>query len=114
MIINRSPANAHIASEGAGRFRIEGDIGFYSVMHLLQEGRELFKHEERVRLDFSGVEKINSSGLALIIEWMKDASRESRALEISNLPFEFLAMTHICNVDDLIESVLQPHEKSEK
>lgn len=80
-------------------------------MRVLQEGRELFKHEERVRLDFSGVQKIDSSGLALIIEWMKDARRESRVLEISNLPFGFLAMARICNVNDLIESVLQRHEK---
>ena len=76
-------------------------------MHLLQEGRVLFKHEERVRLDFSGVEKIDSSGLALIIEWMKDARRDSHLLEISNLPFELLAMARICGANEVIESVLQ-------
>lgn len=83
-------------------------------MRLLQEGRELFKHEERVRLDFSGVEGINSSGLALIIEWMKDARRESRQLEISNLPSELLSLARICNLAGLMESVLKPNEDSEE
>ena len=106
MIVNKPSPKARIISEGAGRFRIEGEVDLYSVMQLLHQSRTLFKGEEKIRLDFSGVGRINSAGLALLIEWMKEARRESRILEVSNLPEDFLAMARICDVDGLIRTVL--------
>lgn len=95
-----------MTGEGAGRFQLEGEVGFGTVMHLLIESRALFEGEERVRLDFSGVERINSAGLALVIEWLRVAQHESKKLEISNPPAELLAMARICDVENLLQPVL--------
>lgn len=107
MILTNHPAErARLSGEGAGRFRLEGEVGFGTAMHLLHESRALFEHEERVRLDFSGVERINSAGLALVIEWLREARHESRTLEISNPPAGLMAMARICDVEGLIQSIL--------
>lgn len=106
MILTNNPAErARLSGEGAGRFQLEGEVGFGTVMHLLNESRALFEHEERVRLDFSGVERINSAGLALVIEWLRESRHESRTLEINNPPEELLAMARICDVEDLLRPV---------
>lgn len=105
-MIHKPSLNARIMSEGAGRFRIEGEVDFKSVMQLLHQSRALFRHEERVRLDLSGVERINSAGLALLIEWIKEARRGSWLLELSNLPEELMAMARICDVEGLIRTVI--------
>lgn len=104
-LADRPAARARFVNEGAGRFSLEGEVGFGTVMDLLRESHTLFEHEERVRLNFSGVERINSAGLALIIEWMREARHASRILQISNPPEELLAMARICDVEDLLQPV---------
>ena len=111
MSVRKTPPTARIVSEGAGRFRIEGDINFDSVMPLLHRSRALFRDEERIRLDFAGVVRINSAGLALLIEWMKEARQGSYLLEVSHLPVRLLAMIRICGVEDLIRTITHQDEK---
>jgi len=107
MILTNHPAErARFVHEGAGRFRLEGEVAFGTVMHLLHESRHQFEHEQRVRLDFAGVERINSAGLALVIEWMREAQRDGWTLEINNPPQELLAVARICDVEDILQSVL--------
>lgn len=107
MILAGHPAErVSLINEGAGRFRLEGDVGFGTVMHLLHESRHQFEHEERVRLDFGGVERINSAGLALVIEWMREARQGGWTLELVNPPEGLLAVARICDVEDLLQSVL--------
>ncbi|MGA7965019.1 MAG: STAS domain-containing protein [Gammaproteobacteria bacterium] len=108
ILTNHSSERARLSSEGAGRFRLEGEVNFDTVMHLLHASHDLFEVEERVRLDFSGVERINSAGLALVIEWLREVRRESRTLEISNPPEGLMAMARICDVEDLIQKLLSP------
>ncbi len=103
-MVHKPSPSARIIGEGAGRFRIEGEVDFKSVMNLLHQSRVLFRGEERVRLDFSGVERTNSAGLALLIEWIKEARRGSWILELSNLPEGLMAMARICDVESLIQA----------
>ena len=113
MILTNYPAErAGFVHEGAGRFRLEGEVGFGTVMHLLHESRHQFEHEQHVRLDFAGVERINSAGLALVIEWMREAQRDGWTLEIDNPPQELLAVARICDVEDILRSVLGPTSRT--
>ncbi|MGA7964442.1 MAG: STAS domain-containing protein [Gammaproteobacteria bacterium] len=111
---NRPSSRVRLSSEGAGRFRLEGEVDFDTAMHLLHESRAMFKHEERVYLDFSGVDRINSAGLALVIEWLREARRESRTLEICNPPEGLMAMARICDVEDLIQTLLAQSDRPAK
>lgn len=107
MILTNHPAErARFVNEGAGRFRLEGEVGFGTVMYLLHESHHQFEHEQRVRLDLASVERINSAGLALVIEWMREAQRDGWTLEINNPPKELLAVARICDVEDILQSVL--------
>lgn len=97
---------ARLLGEGAGRFRLVGDVVFPTVMQLLHESRSVFEHEQHLRLDLSGVEQIDSSGLALLIEWLREARRGNRSLEIHHPPGRLLALARIGDVDRLLGSVL--------
>lgn len=97
---------ARLEGEGAGRFRLTGDVDFDTVMRLLHESRSLFAHEPRVRLDLSGVEEIDSAGLALVIEWLRELRRDERRLEIRNPPQRLIALARIADVERLLDSVL--------
>jgi phospholipid transport system transporter-binding protein len=97
---------ARLVGEGAGRFRLEGDVGFDTVMHLLHDSRPQFEHEPHVRLDFSGVENIDSAGLALVIEWMREAQQKRHNLEIRNPPERLLALARISDVERLLKPLI--------
>ncbi len=97
---------ARLVGEGAGRFRLEGEVGFATVMHLLHESRPQFEHEPYVRLDFSGVESIDSAGLALVIEWMREVQHKGHSLEISHPPQRLLALARISDVERLLKPLI--------
>lgn len=97
---------ARLVGEGAGRYRLEGDVSFATVMHLLHESRSMFEHEPNIRLDFSGVESIDSAGLALVIEWMREANQGERKLEIRNPPQRLIALARISDVERLLQPVM--------
>jgi len=103
---------ARLVAEGAGRFRLEGEVGFVTVMRLLEESRRLFADEERIRLDLSGVERINSAGLALVIEWIREARREGREIAVSKPPQALMAIARICEVEDILAPALAGSESA--
>lgn len=98
--------HARLVGEGAGRYRLEGEVGFATVMHLLHESRASFEHEPNIRLDFSGVETIDSAGLALVIEWIREAKHQGHSLEIRNPPQRLLALARISDVERLLEPIM--------
>ncbi len=98
--------HARLVGEGAGRYRLEGEVSFATVMHLLHESRPKFEHEPRIRLDFSGVESIDSAGLALVIEWMREAKQQQHNLEIRNPPQRLLALARISDVERLLQPIM--------
>lgn len=97
---------ARLVGEGAGRYRLEGDVSFATVMHLLHESRPQFEHEPNIRLDFSGVESIDSAGLALVIEWIREAKQLGHSLEIRNPPQRLLALARISDVERLLQPIM--------
>ena len=103
---HRESHTARLVGEGAGRYRLEGDVSFATVMHLLHDSRPKFEHEPNIRLDFSGVESIDSAGLALVIEWIREAKQQGHDLEIRNPPQRLLALARISDVERLLQPIM--------
>jgi phospholipid transport system transporter-binding protein len=93
--------------DDAGRFRLSGTVGFGTAMPLLEKSRELFKDVPDVRVNFADVERFNSAGVALLIEWLRWARRGKRGLLFEALPEEALAMARICEVESLLAPALE-------
>jgi phospholipid transport system transporter-binding protein len=59
-----------------GLFRVSGELGFGTVLGLLEQSRGLFAQAgESIEIELSAVERVDSAGLALLIEWMREARR---------------------------------------
>jgi len=98
--------SARLVPEGAGRYRIEGEMVFATVMDLLKAGEEAFAIEERIRLDLGGVTRFNMAGLALVVEWLRFARREGKRLVISNPPHTLMALADICETNEILKPML--------
>lgn len=105
MRLNES-AEARLVADGGGRFHVEGDVIFATVMHLLAESHELFADERRIEIDLGQVGRINTAGLALVIEWIRRSRQEGRSFLIRRPPETLAALARICEAEDIIASSL--------
>lgn len=89
-----------IACDNSG-CRITGAVTVDSVGGLLRELQpQLEKGVDA--LDFSGVERVDSSALALIFSAMRQARRAGRSLTCTGLPPSFTTLADLYGVSDLL------------
>jgi phospholipid transport system transporter-binding protein len=91
-----------LTATGSGQYRLTGDLDFASVVPLVLEGERVFAASPRVRIDLQGVGQANSAGLALLLEWVEQAKRRDRHLELVNLPESLARIARITNLAGLL------------
>jgi phospholipid transport system transporter-binding protein len=86
-------------------FKISGLINFDTVTHLYKQGTELLNNIDQVTLDFSKVTHTDSSGIALLLNWLRFARVKGKTFKFANLPGQLLEIANVCEVMPF----LQPH-----
>ncbi len=90
-----------LAAAGPGRFELSGDVGFVDAARLLAEGDAAFAGLERVEVDLARVERVDSAGLALLLEWSLSARAAGQALRYLNVPPAIASLAGISDVAEL-------------
>ena len=57
----------------------------------------------KLTIDFAGITGVDSSAVALLLEWRREQHRLGKALEFVNLPPNLLALATLYGVDELIQ-----------
>ena len=83
------------------QLKITGAVIIDSVRTLLEGGRGYCVAND-VTLDFSGVGEVDSSALALILEYRRAAESAGKRVTVSNLPASLKTMADLYGVTDLI------------
>jgi phospholipid transport system transporter-binding protein len=91
-----------LAVAGSGRFVLSGDVGFADAARLLTEGDAAFAGLERVEVDLARVARVDSAGLALLLEWSLSARSAGRALRYQNIPPAVASLAGISEVAELL------------
>lgn len=104
-------ARASLTARSNGRFRLSGVVGFGTAMPLLHKSQDMFKDVPDVTIDFSDVERFNSAGVALLIEWLRWARRGKRGLRFEHLPEEALALAQICDIEPFLTPALGQNQR---
>jgi len=95
-------AGCRLDEESAGRYRLSGDLGFIAAADLLQRGRAAFAGHRSVRIDLSEVSDADSAGLAVLLQWVREARREGRELFFAHLPKRLADLARISGVSDFV------------
>ncbi|GAB6041755.1 STAS domain-containing protein [Endothiovibrio diazotrophicus] len=93
---------ARLERDEQGRLRLRGPLDFSSVPRLLAIDDRLFDGEGPIHVDLSGVERADSSALALFTEWLREARRRGRQLRFDHLPPQLLAMARLSGVAEIL------------
>ena len=86
------------------QFFILGDLHFSNVMSLYEKSLIDFNHHELV-INFSELNSTDSSGLALIIEWLKFAKQKNKRIQFSHFPEQLLLIAKAAGIEEMFKSV---------
>ncbi len=82
---------------------LQGCIDYQNVPGLApQLAQYLNAKRPLLSLDLSAVTLINSAGMALLIEWLRQAQKKEVKLEFRNIPKQLAQMAALSRVDKII------------
>ena len=87
--------------------RITGALDFETLPGVIAEADRYVARADlpqRLTIDFSGVTGVDSSAVALLLDWRRRAAERRVALEFAHLPENLLALAQLYGVADLIRS----------
>ena len=85
---------------------LTGALSFETLPAVLAQSAEYTARTdlpERLTIDFAGITGVDSSAVALLLEWRREAMRLKRVLEFVNLPANLLALATLYGVAELIQ-----------
>jgi phospholipid transport system transporter-binding protein len=94
------------AAAQASALFLEGPLSFESLPGVLERSRAYSARPdlpETLTIDFSKVGQVDSSAVALLLEWRREAARLGRALAFVNLPANLIALADLYGVTELIQ-----------
>ncbi len=86
--------------------RLTGPLDFETLPAVLAESEKFAARADlpdRITIDFAGVTNVDSSAVALLLEWRRQALARGKALSFENLPSALLALARLYGVAELIE-----------
>ena len=86
------------------RMVVSGALTLASVAAVLREGSVALGQGVRT-VDLGEVGELDSSALALLLAWTREAKRQSRELEFANLPQGLTTIARLYGVADLLPAV---------
>jgi len=94
---------ARLEVEG-GRLRLAGELALGTVAAVLEPGRRAIAaiDGERAVLDLSGVRKSDSAGLALVVDWLREARGRGLALSIEGTPSQLADIARVSGLEELM------------
>lgn len=89
---------------------LTGALSFDTLPGVLEESAAFTARgdlPDRLTIDFAGITGVDSSAVALLLEWRREAQRLGRKLEFVNLPPNLLALATLYGVAELIQPNLK-------
>lgn len=104
----QTAASAHLRKEAEDRFSLTGEITFATVPRLSQFGSELLQGSGDRYLSLAGVERTDSAGLALLVDWIARARAAGISLHYEAMPAKLRSLAEISEVGELLECGANP------
>ena len=87
-----------------GVLRLDGELTFASTPDVYRTAEQRFQTgSEASTVDLSGVNRADSAGLALLLEWQaQQVASENAPLRISNAPDSLISLAQLCEATGLL------------
>jgi phospholipid transport system transporter-binding protein len=95
------------ADANAEVLALEGPLSFESLPGVLAQSQVYTARPDlpdRLTIDFAAITEVDSSAVALLLEWRREAARRGKGLYFVNLPANLLALAELYGVSELIQT----------
>jgi phospholipid transport system transporter-binding protein len=96
-------AGTTLSESASGELRVAGPLSFDSAGETLLISQSWLKAGHQIKFDLAGVTRADSAGLALIVEWVKEARGCGGDAQFVNVPPQLLALATACGLASLFE-----------
>ena len=90
---------------GSGVFRVDGVLSFATSNAALRKISGLVLASPAVTFDLSGVIRVDSAGLALLLELRRLSLDAGTRLRYTNFPSQLVAIARVVGVDEILASL---------
>jgi phospholipid transport system transporter-binding protein len=101
-VTDRDLPGPSLTSSGAGLITVKGPVTFVTAGTLLASGRTLFTGQAAVTVNLHEVTNVDSAGLALLLEWLRQARAERRTVTFQGIPDKLFAIARLSGVEALL------------
>ena len=90
------------------RMLLEGPVTLANVAQVLEEGYAAIR-EGAGAVDLKGVTDLDSSLLAMLLAWLREAAQGGRSQRLDTLPAGLTTIAQLYGVDELLPAVRTHH-----
>ncbi|HET7314261.1 STAS domain-containing protein [Salinisphaera sp.] len=90
------------SDSAAHTVRVEGELDVDNVPARLRKSAGWFERGRDTVIDLGGVTRADSAGVALLLEWIRDADKAGATLHFANAPSQMRAIIDFCALGDVI------------
>jgi phospholipid transport system transporter-binding protein len=94
-----------VITRTADSLQVSGNVNMTNVSLLFKEGLMQQKNhssDEVLNVDFSQLDKVDSSAVSLMLAWLREAQRNKIKLRFTNVPDNLMSLTKLYGVADLL------------
>ena len=102
---NAAPATVEVVEVRPDRIQMKGTLVFATAKAARAAGLEILERSqsrEPLTVDCSGIGASDSAGLAVLVDFLANASKRGRSVQFWNLPPGIVAVAKISEVDTIL------------
>ena len=96
--------SAQLEKVSEGHYILKGQLNFGSVPELWNDNKALLFDDESNTLDINlaQLERSDSSGLAILVEWYREAEQRNKNITFLNMPAQMYDMARISGLNEIL------------
>jgi phospholipid transport system transporter-binding protein len=95
---------ARLEARDNNRFAVIGALDLDTAETLLAQANKLFPVQSSFDIDLGGVTRSDSTGVALLVEWLRQARSRGQGMRLFNIPPQMQAIIKVTDLDELLFS----------
>lgn len=86
-------------SKEEGRYNLFGELDVDTVQLAITIMKPIIDSMQVIELDFTGVKRVDSVGLALLIEWVREVKKQQKEIKYFNIPEQLCAIARVSSLE---------------
>lgn len=84
------------------RILVSGDLTFVTAASGIGMTKDIFAELPQLDMDLAAVTHSDSAGLALLVEWIRQARKANKPIRFFNMPTQMLALAEASGMEELL------------